>query len=114
MRAYILDQPDAHFREADPPRPIPTENQVLVRIEASGVNPLDTKIRAGKAGHANQPLPAVLGLDMAGVIEETGAGATTFHPGDEVYGMVGGVGCLQGTLAEYVVANEERLAWKPK
>jgi NADPH:quinone reductase len=49
---------------------------VLVRIKASGVNPLDTKIRAGKASHAKRSLPAVLGVDMAGIVEEIGSGAT--------------------------------------
>jgi len=87
---------------------------VLVRVRASGVNPLDTKIRAGKAAHAKQPLPAVLGLDMAGVVEEVGRGVTAFRPGDEVYGMVGGVGGLQGTLAEIVAANADLIALKPK
>jgi NADPH2:quinone reductase len=114
LRAYVVERPGGPFVAVDIPRPIPAAGQVLVRVRASGVNPLDTKIRAGKAGHANQPLPAVLGLDMAGVVEETGPGVTAFHPGDEVYGMVGGVGGLQGTLAEYVVANEDRLAFKPK
>ena len=87
---------------------------MLVRIHASGVNPLDTKIRAGKAEHAKQPLPAVLGLDMAGTVEEVGPGVTAFRPGDDVYGMVGGVGGLQGTLAEYVAASADLLALKPK
>ncbi|WP_433968872.1 alcohol dehydrogenase catalytic domain-containing protein [Tunturiibacter gelidiferens] len=96
------------------PRPVPLAGQVLVRVHASGVNPLDTKIRAGKAAHAKQPLPAVLGLDMAGVVEEVGDGVTTLQPGDEVYGMVGGVGGLQGTLAEFVVANAGLVALKPK
>jgi NADPH2:quinone reductase len=114
MRAYVVEQPGGAFVPADIPRPMPAAGQVLVRVLASGVNPLDTKIRAGKAGHASQPLPAVLGIDMAGVVEETGSGVTTFHSGDEVYGMVGGVGGLQGTLAEYVVANAEPLALKPK
>jgi NADPH2:quinone reductase len=114
MRAFVVEQPGGAFVPLDIPRPIPAAGQVLVRVHASGVNPLDTKIRAGKAGHANQPLPAVLGLDMAGVVEETGPEVTAFHPGDEVYGMVGGVGGLQGTLAEYVVTNEGRLAFKPK
>ena len=94
--------------------PPPGFGQVLVRVHASGVNPLDTKIRAGKAAHAKQPLPAVLGLDMAGVVEELGPDVTAFHLGDEVYGMVGGVGGLQGTMAEYVVANADLLARKPK
>jgi NADPH:quinone reductase len=69
------------------------------------VNPIDGKIRAGKAAHAKQPLPAVLGLDMAGTIEAIGAG-------DEVYGMVGGVGGLKGTLAEFVAADADLIAHK--
>ncbi|GGG71219.1 zinc-dependent alcohol dehydrogenase family protein [Edaphobacter dinghuensis] len=88
--------------------------QVLVRIAAAGLNPLDTKIRAGKAEHARQPLPAVLGLDMAGIVEDTGSAVTTFKPGDEVYGLVGGVGGLQGTLAQKIIVDADLLAHKPK
>jgi NADPH2:quinone reductase len=86
---------------------------VLVRVHASGVNPLDTKIQAGAAPHAKQPAPAVLGLDMAGVVEAVGQGVERFRAGDEVYGMVGGVGGVQGTLAEFVVASADLLALKP-
>jgi NADPH:quinone reductase-like Zn-dependent oxidoreductase len=114
MRAYIIERPGAAFTQVDLPRPVPSVGELLVRVHASGVNPLDTKIRAGKAAHAKQPLPAVLGLDMAGVVEEIGAGVTAFRPGDEVYGMVGGVGGLQGTLAEIVVAKADQIALKPK
>jgi NADPH:quinone reductase-like Zn-dependent oxidoreductase len=90
MRAYVVERPGEAFTQFDLPRPAPSAGQVLVRVHASGVNPLDTKIRAGKAAHAEQPLPAVLGLDMAGVVEEVGPGVTNFRPCDEVYGMVGG------------------------
>lgn len=114
MRAYVVEYPEGAFRQVDLPRPAPAAGQALLRVRASGVNPLDTKIRVGKAAHAKQPLPAVLGLDMAGIVEEVGPGVTLFRPGDEVYGMVGGVGGLQGTLAEYVVANADLLALKPK
>jgi NADPH:quinone reductase len=114
MRAYLVEEPGGDFRQVDLPRPTPTMNQVLIRVRASGVNPLDTKIRAGQGEHAKQPLPAVLGLDMAGIIEEAGAGVTTFRPGDEVYGMVGGVGGLQGTLAEFIAVDVALLAHKPK
>ena len=113
-KAWLVESPDGPFLERDFPHPVLAANQVLVRIAASGVNPLDTKIRAGKAEHAKQPLPAVLGLDMAGTVEEVGPGITAFRPGDEVYGMVGGVGGLQGTLAEYVAASADLLALKPK
>src|SRR5271170_5844162 len=114
MRAYIVDHSEGAFSEVELARPTLAPGQVLVRVHASCVNPLDTKIRAGKAAHAKHPLPAVLGLDMAGVVEEVGSGVTAFRPGDEVYGMVGGVGGLQGTLAEFVVANADLIALKPK
>jgi NADPH:quinone reductase len=114
MRAYVVDEVGGPFRKVDWPRPTPVAGQALVRIHASGLNPLDTKIRAGKAVHAKQPLPAVLGLDMAGTVEEIGAGVTSFQTGDEVYGMAGGVGGLQGTLAEYIATDADLLAHKPK
>src|SRR5215472_9157517 len=114
MEAYIVEEPGGNFRQTDPPRPTIRPNEVLVRIKASGVNPLDTKIRAGRASHAKQPLPAVLGVDMAGVVEEVGPAVTAFSRGDEVYGMVGGVGGLQGTLAEFIGVDADLLAHKPK
>ena len=113
-KAWLVESPDGPFLERDLPDPVLAPNQVLVRIAASGVNPLDTKIRAAKAAHARQPLPAVLGVDMAGTVEEVGPGVTAFRPGDEVYGMVGGVGGHQGTLAEKIVADADLLAHKPK
>jgi NADPH:quinone reductase len=74
MKIYRVEQPNGDFIEAIAPDPIAKAGEVLIRIHASGVNPLDTKIRAGQAAHARQPLPAVLGLDMAGVVEEVGEG----------------------------------------
>jgi len=114
MEAYIVEEPGGNFRKTDLPHPNLRPNHVLVRIKASGVNPLDTKIRAGKASHAKQSLPAVLGVDMAGIVEEIGPGVTAFSRGDEVYGMVGGVGGLQGTLAEFIGVDTDLLAHKPK
>jgi NADPH:quinone reductase-like Zn-dependent oxidoreductase len=114
MRAYVVEQVQGAFREVDLPCPVPGPGQVLVRVHASGVNPLDTKIRAGKAAHARQPLPAVLGLDVAGEVEDVGPGVSAFRRGEAVYGMVGGVGGVQGTLAEYVAVNAALLAAKPK
>jgi len=114
MKAYIVEHAQGEFREVDYPCPVPGAEQVLVRVHASGVNPLDTKIRAGKAAHARQPLPAVLGLDVAGEVADVGPAVSAFRRGDAVYGMVGGVGGLQGTLAEYVAVNAALLASKPK
>jgi len=113
MESYIVEEAGGNFRKIDLPRPVLRPNHVLVRIEASGVNPLDTKIRAGKASHAKQPLPAVLGVDMAGIVEEVGPGVTAFSRSDEVYGMAGGVGGLQGTLAEFISVDADLLAHKP-
>ncbi|MDE1996944.1 MAG: quinone oxidoreductase, partial [Rhizobiaceae bacterium] len=61
MKALYIDGPNAPFRLAETLKPTAGAGQVLVRIAASGVNPLDTKIRAGAAAHARQPLPAILG-----------------------------------------------------
>jgi NADPH2:quinone reductase len=114
MKIFRVEQPDGDFIETSVPDPVLKAGEVLVRVRASGVNPLDTKIRAGQAAHAKQPLPAVLGLDMAGIVEQAGEDVTAFKPGDEVYGMTGGVGGLQGSLAEFVAADANLLAHKPK
>lgn len=114
MRAYVVEEAGGDFRQVELAVAELRERDVLVRVRASGVNPLDAKIRAGQAAHAKQPLPAVLGLDMAGVVEKVGAGVRGFRVGDEVYGMVGGVGGLQGTLAELIAVDEDLLAKKPR
>src|SRR5262249_37208726 len=77
------------------------------------VNPLDIKIRAGAAAHARHPLPAILGLDLAGTIEATGEDVARFRRGDEVYGMTGGVGGQQGSLAEFAAGDADLVALKP-
>ncbi|QGZ58479.1 zinc-dependent alcohol dehydrogenase family protein [Paraburkholderia acidiphila] len=113
MKALVLSHYDGPLELATLERPQPQPGQVLVRIHAAGLNPLDVKIRAGKADHAKHPLPLVLGIDMAGVVEAVGAGVTRFAPGDEVYGMTGGVGGIQGALAEYAAVDADLLARKP-
>src|SRR3546814_8301318 len=77
------------FRDTLAARPEPGSGAVLVRIAASGVNPLDLKIRAGSASHAAHPLPNILGIDMAGTVEAVGPGVTGWRAGDAVYGMTG-------------------------
>jgi NADPH2:quinone reductase len=114
MKAAVLPAYGEPLRVTSIPRPQPGAGQVLVRVHASGVNPLDTKIQVGAAAHAKQPAPAVLGLDMAGVVEAVGGGVDRFRPGDEVYGRVGGVGGVQGTLAEFVLASAKLLSLKPE
>lgn len=113
MQALVVDEPDAALRRVALPRPTAAPGQVLVRVLASGVNPLDLKIRSGGAAHARHPLPAVLGIDLAGTVEVVGAGVSEFAVGDQVYGMTGGVSGHQGSLAEYAAVDAALLARKP-
>jgi NADPH2:quinone reductase len=113
MKALVLHGPHAPFTVTKTTRPEPSAGQVLVRIEASGVNPLDLKIRSGAAGHAKHPFPAILGIDVAGTVEAVGSGVTGFNRGDAVYGMTGGVGGVQGSLAEFAAVDSSLLAPKP-
>ena len=113
MRAGVLEAHNAPLRVSQISMPEPGAGEVLVRVRASGVNPLDTKIHAGAAAHARHPLPAIPGIDLAGVVEQTGRGVTRFKPGDEVYGMTGGVGGVQGSLAEFAAVDADLLALKP-
>jgi len=114
MKAVVLRSYESAMTVATVDRPVAGPNQVLVRIKASGVNPLDIKIAAGKAAHAQVTLPAILGIDMAGVVEALGAGVNDFKVGDEVYGMTGGVGGVQGSLAEFAAVDAHLLALKPR
>lgn len=113
MKAVVLNAFDAPLAVTETERPSAGPGQVLVRIKASGVNPLDLKIAAGKADHAKVALPAILGIDMAGIVEGVGEGVTGFAPGQEVWGMTGGVGGVQGSLAEYAAVDARLLAHKP-
>ncbi len=115
MRASVIREfgdPDV-FERAEVPRPEAEPNRVVVRVEATSVNPVDYKVRSGAAEALAPDFPAVLHGDAAGVVEAVGPGVTAFEPGDEVYGCVGGVGDLQGTLAEYTLADPDLLARKP-
>jgi NADPH:quinone reductase len=113
MRAAVLSAFDTPLQITELADPVAGNGEVLVRIKASGVNPLDTKIRRGQAAHAKAVLPAILGIDMAGVVEAVGRGVSGFGIGDEVFGMTGGVGGVQGSLAELAAVDARLLAVKP-
>ena len=113
MRAAIAEAKGEPLRLVQVSTPRPGAGEVLVRVAASAVNPLDTKIRAGAAAHARQALPAILGIDMAGIVVARGEGVTTPQDGEAVCGMAGGVGGTPGALAEYMVADARLLACKP-
>jgi NADPH:quinone reductase-like Zn-dependent oxidoreductase len=97
--------------EAPAPTPLPTE--VLVRVRAAGVNPVDTKTRAGKGmAHVLGDLPFTVGWDVAGVVEQVGPGVTTLAPGDPVFGMPW-FPRAASAYAEYVTAPSRQFALKP-
>jgi NADPH:quinone reductase len=113
MQAAVLTGHGSPFSITTISRPSPKQGEVLVRIKASAVNPLDLKIYSGEAAHARHPLPAILGIDLAGVVENVGPDVIGFRPGDEVYGMTGGVGGVQGSVAEFASVDADLLALKP-
>jgi NADPH2:quinone reductase len=113
MKALVLENTGSPYVLCEIEKPVAGKGQVLVQIKASGVNPLDLKIKEGQAAHAQVSLPAVPGIDMAGIVEAIGEGVTRFNIGDEVYGMTGGVGGVQGSLAEYAAVDADLLALKP-
>jgi NADPH:quinone reductase-like Zn-dependent oxidoreductase len=113
IQALVVDAPNAPFRMIDLPMPQAGPGEVVVRVCASGINPLDTKIRAGAAAHARQPLPAVLGIDLAGIVAAVGADVTHLATGDAVWAMAGGVGGVSGSMAEYVAVDARLVARKP-
>ena len=99
------------------PKPeLPSPHHLLVKLAAAGVNPLDTKLRANPVYHPDK-LPAILGCDGAGVVEEIGSAVTRFKVGDAVYFCNGGLGGDQGDepgcYAEYTTLHEEYCAAKP-
>lgn len=96
----------------DVPRPEPGPGEVLVRVHAAGLNPIDYKIRDGalKAIHRYR-LPVVMGCELAGVVEKTGRGANGFKPGDRVFARVAKDGL--GAFAEFAVVHQDLLAQVP-
>ncbi len=95
-------------------RPIPMDNEILVKVYASGVNPVDWVVREG-GNDILRPflkLPMILGWDTAGIVEEVGNDVTDFKKGDEVYGVPNFPG--NGSYAEYVAAKASQFALKPK
>ncbi|MCM8736125.1 zinc-dependent alcohol dehydrogenase family protein [Azospirillum sp. A1-3] len=114
MRAMVISRfggPDV-FELQDRPRPVAGPGELLVRVVASGTNPVDAKIR--QAGSwAGIPFPAVLGYDVSGVVEEVGPGVTGFKAGDEVFYTPEIFGNPNGSYADYTVAAASIVAHKP-
>ncbi len=97
------------IKTADVEKPVPKENEILIKVTAITVNPMDMKIRSGALQKAIPvQLPFVPGLDIAGTVEAVGAGVSRFKTGDAVFATT-----LGGTYAEYAVIDEAKAALQP-
>src|SRR5262249_7610504 len=109
MKAVVVHQfggPEV-LKYEDASRPQPKETEILVRVIAAGVNPVDTYVRSGNFGPA-ATLPLIPGRDISGIVEELGPGATKFKKGEAIYGNV-----RNGGYAEFAVAAEKDVELKP-
>lgn len=117
MKAIVLTEPGGveNLKIQDVEKPTPQKNEVLVKVHALSVNPVDTKVREGKGLYEKlkEEPPVILGWDISGTVEAVGDEVEYFNVGDEVFGMVNFPGHGRA-YAEYVVAPEKHLAHKPE
>ncbi|WET49697.1 NADP-dependent oxidoreductase [Chryseobacterium indologenes] len=118
MKAIVLEQfgGTEFLIEKEIEKPFIKNNEVLIKVKAISINPVDVKVRNRKAPLAESLAvhhPLILGWDISGVVVETGNEVTSFKAGDEVFGMVNFAGHGKA-YAEYVAAPAEHLAGKPK
>lgn len=115
MKAIVIHGyggPEA-LKYEEVPRPEPKEDQILVRVIAAGVNPVDGMIRSGMfAKYEKAVFPIILGADIAGVVEKAGSKITKFKTGDPVFAYVSLKN--EGGYAEYALATENEASPKPK
>ena len=112
IRIHEFGGPDV-LKYEDAPQPVPAADEVLIKVHASGVNPVDSKIRAGHAqGKFPISFPLIPGWDVSGEIEEVGNAVLNFRKGDEVYSRPDPT--RNGTYAEYVVVKADQVNQKPK
>jgi len=115
MKAMVVHEfggPEV-MKYEDAPRPEPKDDEILVRVMAAAVNPVDSYVRQGmfaKRGMDNRP--AIIGYDISGVVEKTGANAKKFKAGDKVYSYLSVM--RGGGYAEFAIAKESETALKPK
>jgi len=113
MKAFVVSKYKGPLQESDVPEPTVGEHDVLVRVQAAGLNELDEKIRSGAFKQVlPYKLPFVLGNDLAGTVIRVGGGVRGFKPGDEVYARPHQDRI--GTFAERIAVSESDLALKPK
>jgi len=111
VRIHAYGGPEV-LRYEDAPRPALQEGDVLVRVHAAGINPVDWKIRQGyMQSFLPLKLPLILGWDLSGVVEEVGPGVSNFSVGDAVYGRPDIT--RDGAYAEYIAVRAREIAPKP-
>jgi len=115
VKAAYIEQtgPPENIIYGDLPKPKPTGTEVLVKVEAVAVNPVDTYVRAG-VYPVELPKPFIVGCDLAGVVEAVGPEASRYHRGDRVWGSNQGLLGRQGTFAEHVAVDEPWLYPTPE
>ncbi|HTZ98787.1 MAG TPA: NADP-dependent oxidoreductase [Candidatus Aquilonibacter sp.] len=112
VRVHEYGGPEA-LQYEDAPRPQPAPGEVLIRVHAAAINPVDRAMRQGYFKERIPfKLPFIPGWDVAGVVEAVGSGVSRLKPGDEVYGRTDL--SRDGSYAEYMVARESEIALKPK
>lgn len=101
------------LKYTDHPIPQIDNDELLIQVKASSVNPVDWKVRKGLLKFLpGQKLPKVLGGDIAGIVEKVGKNISEFKPGDEVYGLISAI--KGGAYAEFAVAKQQQISLKPK
>lgn len=96
----------------DVPMPAINDDDVLIKVEAASINPIDWKVRSGLRKDPNRHLPLILGWDVSGVIERLGKNVTDFQPGDQVYSRPDVT--RNGAYAEYIAVRASEIALKPQ
>lgn len=115
MRAFAIDEFGAAGSVREIRIPEPGAGEVLVAVHAAGVNPVDAGYASGAyKDYMEHRLPLVPGVDLAGVVEQVGAGVEAFAAGDEVYGVVAKPFVGAGSFADYVVVSADTIARKPE
>lgn len=117
MKAIIINQFGSEdvLEEQEVDKPEPKEGEVLVKIRAAGINPVDWKIREGKLkDRIPHQFPFIPGWDFAGIIEKQGYSARRFDVGDEVFGYARQPVVQYGTYAEYITLPESYISYKPR
>ncbi len=116
MKAQIIQSfgDPSVFQLEEVSKPELKPGHVLIQVKASSVNPIDAKVRAGAVPAVAPEFPAVLHGDVAGLVSAVGEGVTEFKVGDEVFGCAGGFKGTGGALAEFMLADADLLAHKPK